>query len=485
MRDILKAGLKVGAATLASLLGWVVAGKLFALTLGAAGVGLFGLLRQLLQNLTLIGTFNGQTALVQGVASRGTENEQLSYSASVLKIQMLLSGGLALVLLVGAPWLGPWLIPHHPQAVRLLLWLALAMLIMVGQTFVIGILNGYRMVNELVKAQLLGPISVILLVFPMIWLVRKGYPSGYVLMLGGPAIFVSLAAFRSVRRVARFPKLGGWHIDRGDRASFFGMSVVLLLSGVVTTGTQFFQSWLVAKRLGLAMAGQYWVAWSLSMSYVTLVLGSFATFYMPSLSSLKEPEERRSLIRSYLGLSLLAMPLLVSAVVVGKPLVIHGMFSRALLPSLKVMRWMLIGDFFKGISWVLAFPMLAFRDMKWFFWTDVLFSLSLAISAFLWLTGGGGVEGLGFLFVVLYVAYLIVMIYYVRAHHGFRVGREEIQRFFAGLSMILFLSFLTWRDISLRVLPIGSFFLLGGLFLWLSLPRSTWRHAMTWLKERK
>src|SRR5438128_1102782 len=106
-RDILGAGLKVGLATLAGLLGWVVAGKVLAVTLGASGVGLFGLLRQLLQNLTVLASFNGQSALVQGIASRATKEEQKRFAGSVLRIQILLAGAIAVLLLLAAPWIGP------------------------------------------------------------------------------------------------------------------------------------------------------------------------------------------------------------------------------------------------------------------------------------------------------------------------------------------------------------------------------------------
>ena len=425
MRDILRAGLKVGLATLASLLGWVVAGKVLALTLGAAGVGLFGLLRQLLQNLTLVGSLSGQTALVQGIASRPTGPDQNRYAGSVLRVQALIAGTVALGLLLLAPWLGPWLIPH-PQAVALLRWLAVAMLVMVAQTFVVGLLNGHRLINELVKSQMLGPLAVMVLIFPMVWLVRGGYPSGFVLMLGGPAVIVTLAAARAARNAGWLPAMLEWGINRADVASFFRMSGVMLIAGAVTTGTQFFISWLVAKWMGLAQAGQFWTAWTLSMAYVTLVLGSLGTYYMPSLTRLSDPEERRALISNYLRLSLIAMPLLVSLVIVFKPWVIRGMFSSALLPALQVMRWMLIGDLFKGLSWVLAFPMLAFSEMKWFFWTEALFSLGTAGGAWIWLSSGGGIEGLGVIFLILYSLYLPMMVYYVRIKHGFKLNQNTV-----------------------------------------------------------
>jgi O-antigen/teichoic acid export membrane protein len=473
MFDILKAALKVGVATLAGLLGWVVAGKILALTLGAAGVGLFGLLRQLLQNLTLIGSLNGQLALVQGIASRTTRGTQLRFAGSVFHIQVILGGALAAALLVLAPWLGPWLIPDS-RSVALLRWLALAMVVTVAQAYWIGLLNGHRLINSLVKSQMLGPIAVLLLVFPMVWLVRRGYPFGFVLMLGGPAAVITFSAAWSARQAAWMPEMWAWGIDRNDALVFFRMSAVLLVAGVVTTGAQFFESWLVARRLGLAEAGQFWTAWAISMSYVTLVLGSLGSYYMPSLSRLADPEARRCLIRSYLGLSLIAMPVIASLLIVIKPWIIRGMFSPALLPALKVMRWMLIGDFFKGLAWVLAFPMLALNDMKWFFWSEVGFSFGMAGAAWLWLSRRGSIEGLGLIFMLLYIVYLLVMVIYVRARHGFIWGRGEAVQFFVGLALVVLLSVVTWADNQVKWLPFGLFTLLGGTYLLLNIGSSSW-----------
>lgn len=453
MREILRSTLKVGAATFASLLGWVVAGKIISLQLGAAGVGLFGLLRHLLQYLVVFATLNGQMALVQGIASRDVE-AQGRFAGTVFRIQASLSLGLASLLLLGAPWLGPLLIPH-PQAAALLRWLALALLAASSQAYFIGLLNGLRRIDDLVKSQAMGPLVVIGLIFPMIWLIRGGYAAGFALMLTLPGVAITLAAIWCVWQKDEFSLLLGGRFHRSDADYFIRMSAVLLATGLFTSGTQYFQSWIVARRLGLEQSGQFWVAWALSMSYVTLLLGSYSTFYMPSLSRLADPEARRALMRSYLRLSLVAMPVLVSLVILFKPLLIHLMFSHELLPSLKVMRWMLIGDYFKGISWVLAFPMLAFREMRWFFWTEVLLSLGMLACIWAWVAHGGSVEGLGALFMALYIFYALLMSLYVRRQHGFQWHRFELAWLLAGVALVLTSSLLSWSAIRLTMLHFG------------------------------
>lgn len=483
MRDILKASIKVGFATLASLLGWVVAGKIIALQLGAAGVGIYGILRQLLQNLTLVGSLNGQTALVQGISSRTEKGDQLSYSGSVLKIQIIVAGTLLIVLLISAPWLGPMLIPH-PDAVALLRLLSVAMLIAVAQAFVVGVLNGHRLINELVKSQIVGPITVLILLFPMIWLVRGGHPFGLVLMLAGPGAVVTVAATWAVRRNGWFPEVKKWVIRKPDLKSFFKISSVMLVAGVITTGTQFAQSWLVAHYLSLAEAGMFWTAWTLSMTYLTLVLGSLGTYYMPSLSRLHDINERETLVRTYLHLCLFVMPVLVSSVIVIKPFVVNAMFSSALLPSLKVMRWMLIGDLFKGISWVLAFPMLAFGEMKWFFWTEVLFSAGLALTAWIWMASGGGIEGLGVLFMVLYLIYMPVMGLYIYKMHGFKFKAMEVKGFVGAVLLIVFNSALNWNKIRVDFIGLGAFIFAAFVYIYAFQRLTKWNAWSIWRNIR-
>jgi len=470
MRDILLAALKVAAATLANLLGWMLAVKIISVQLGAAGVGLFGILRQLLQYLVVVATFAGHTALIQGIASR-TDEAQRRFAESVQTLMVLMAAGVAFLLLLGAPILAPSLIPH-PQAVLLLRWLALAVLCMSAQTLYTSVLTAYRLLNQLVVSQLVGPACALLLVLPMVMLVRAGDSSGFVLMLGLPPAAVAMAAFWAARKAGRLPAFRA-AIDKQDAAYFFRMSSVLLTTGMLNTGAQYFMNRIVAARLGLEMAGYYWVAWTLSMAYVTLALGSFGNYYMPSLSRLQDPEERRALMRSYLQMAVVVMPVLVSLAILFKPLVVTIMFSASLLPALSVMRWMLIGDFFKGVSWVLSFPMLAFHELRWFFWTEVAFTLGLAGLGWAVLAAGGGVEWLGIMFLVLYLCYTAVMAYYAYASHGFLIRRSEAYRIALGAALVLVLSAMTWQHRELH----GGTILLGlgltGLFVVFSLRKVT------------
>jgi len=483
VREILGSGLKVAAATVASLLGWVVASKLLALQFGAAGVGTFGLLRQLLQNLLVLASLNGQTALVQGVAAAQSSEEKSKYAASVLVIQAGLCVFIIGTLLIFAPTLGPLLIAH-PEGSSLLRWLAIALVAVVAQSYVYGLLTGNGLLSQLVVAQLAGPLSVLLLVFPMLWLIRNGHASGYVLMLTGPAAAVAVAGGLAACRSRVWPANIRLKVHREHAARFLSTSSALLVTAGIATGVQYLQSWSIAKWLGLEQAGIFWSSWSLSMSYVTLVLGSLGTYYMPKLSQLRSPAERVELMRAYLRLCMTALPLLVATVVVFKPLIIQIMFSASLLPALKVMRWMLIGDLFKGVSWVLAFPMLAFAELRTFVLSELLFWVVLATGCFGWLLAGQNVEGFGAVFLVAYVLYFAGVLYYARSRHGYHVLRREIAHFGGGLALVLLVSVLCWNDTVVRLMPVAAFLCAAATFVCLAEPKFTWKTVWS-LASRK
>ena len=474
MRDILKAATKIGFGTLAGLLASVITGKVLALELGAAGIGLYGVLRQLLQTLTMVGTFNGQSALVQGIARRTTEIEQVRFSGSVFCLQMAMATTVALILLICAPWLGPMLIPHL-QAVAMLRWIAVAMLVSVANLYIIGLLNGYRLVDSIVKYQVYGVIATLLLVYPSVLLIRNGHTFGFLLMLVGSAAFITITASRFLRRLGHLPKIRDLAVRRNDATQFMGMSTALSIAGIVATGAQFAQSWIVAKWMGLEHAGQFWAAWTLSMSYLTLVLGAMGTYYLPSLSRITDSENRNELIRTYLKLVLMFVPLLVSIVILLKPWVIQLMFSSAMLPSLDIMRWMLIGDYFKAISYVMAYPMLAFNDMKWFLWSDIVFSLGMVGANFGWIASGGNMEGLGMIFMFAYISFLVVAISYMKIKNGFNVSYNEIVWFSSGLVLVILVSVSTWDSTAVSMKDLAYFLLFLVIYAAISLRNFDWR----------
>ena len=473
MFEILSSVFWVGLATVFNLLVWVIAGKVMAVMLGPVGVGVYGLLRQFAQNANVVSTFNGSTTLVQGLASLPAE-QRPAFARNVAIIFLGLGVVLGLGILLGASWLAPRLLGKEIP-VGVFRWMVIPLIGMSLSAFFLGVLNGYRQLKALVVCQALGPWSALALIYPAAIWIRSGGYWAYSLILGVPYALIGVSGAVVAFRKKWFTHLGGGTSEksfRRDSRRFFGLSTALLVGGCATTGLQFFINGMVVRKLGLAESGQFWVAWSLSMTYVTVLLSSLGAYYLPSLSGTRDSEVKKQLILTFTRLVLVVMPVLVTLVIVLKAECVRLMFSGDLLPSLKVFRWMLIGDMFKVLSWVWAFPMLAYAEGKTFLVLEVITNLIWGVLACIGFHLFPSIEYLGQLFCVIYLLYSSVTMMYLWFRHSIRLPLVLWFALLRGVAVIVVASVLFWNQS--RLSPGRSLIalVLAALNLWISISKS-------------
>ncbi len=449
MRDLLKAIFKTGSGSVASLGLGMIAVKIMAVILGPSGVGLFSLLRQTQQTALTVAVLNGQMAVVQGVASReGRARDE--YLSTVLWIQVVIGATVSFVLLVFAPQITRWVISQtDPKTVEMIRWLSLTIILGVIHTYLTSLLNGYRAIGRVALVQVSNFGMMALLAFPAAWLMKAGYPIAFTWLL-------TASTFTAAGLSFWFALRSGWlawlregmrrNFSRPAAQHFFYLAGTMLITGFIGAGVPLAVRALVAHQFGLHGAGIFDVAWTLSMAYVTLILTSFSTYYLPTLSQTVDPGARVDLIRRVLRLAMLLMVPLVVTVITLKPLVVKLLYSGEFLPALQIMRWMLIGDYFKVVSWVFSFTMIAYADMKTFFWTEVLWGGLTLGCALLVLQGLNSLQGIGVNFLALYVAYLAYTLFYVRRRHHLILDRPVVLQWLVGLVLVIGASVQTWNE---------------------------------------
>jgi len=472
MREILKAFFKTGSGSAANVVLTVVALKIMAAVLGPAGIGLLSLLRQIQQTALTAGTLSGQTALVQGASSERGQDRQ-DYLRSVLLLFLVGGVLMAAALIVFAPWLAHRVTGKDDAAtVSLVRWLALPVFLNTLLVYSSSVLNVERAIGRLAIVQAGTGLGLALSAYPAALAVQYGHDLAFIGMIS-----VSMVMGAGLGFV--FLWQGGWllpilsELSQGFRREaarhFFSFAGTTAVTALVATGTLLVLRALVVNQAGLPGAGIFDAAWTLSMGYVMLVLTSFQTYYLPTLTQTEVSESRVALMQRIFRLSTLIMILLVTAVIVLKPLVISLLYSTEFTASLTIMRWMLIGDYFKVTSWIFAMPMLAYADMKTFFWTEIIWN-----AAFLGLAAGmvvatHSLEGIGVAFVLTYLTYLAYTFHYARTRHCLKLQRPMVLCWLGGLALILGASWQTW--LSTRVMwPSAALWMGAGFgFAWLAL----------------
>lgn len=490
MFEILSAVIKTGSGTFFTLILGILSTKIFAVNLGTSGIGLFSLLRQTRDTFLSVTTFHGGTALVQGLASR-KNNERRQYSFVVLIIMIISTSVAVLILLIFAPLIAQYVIhQNNPQYTALIRWLSLSVILGTLMMYLGGLLNGYRAIGRLALVTVVPAIITAILAYPTTYLVNQGNLAAFVWIM-------ALSSATGVLVAIMFVKREGWlsiarpigealkRENTFPAASYFlSFAFTTVITGLANTWTALVVRSMIVSQKGLSAAGIFDVAWTLSMMYISLALSSFGTYYLPTLSQCKDTEARINLIRRVMRLTLLLVVPLITAVIVLKPFVIHLLYSDQFLESLKIIRWMLIGDYLKATSWVFGVTITASADKKTLLITELLWQAGFLGLSALSLFVFQSLEGIGMAFAVLYLCYLLYTGYYAYTRHHFLPSGNMALKWLVGLLLLIGASALTWSQEQLNWFVIIAGVILALTYSGLSLGLSGLARGILFVRQK-
>jgi len=156
------------------------------------------------------------------------------------------------------------------------------------------------------------------------------------------------------------------------------------------------------------------------MTYIGFVLMAMGTDYYPRLTAaMHDHAAVNRMVNEQTEVALLLAGPVFLAMMGLAPWVIELLYSRSFHPAADVLRWMVLGDVLKVVSWPLGFIILAAGDGRTFMLTE-----SLAVGVFVLLTWLGlpmlGVAATGVAFVGMYVVHLPMVYWLARRRTGFR-----------------------------------------------------------------
>lgn len=485
MLEIFKALLKTGSGSLASLVFGFVTMKIMAVTIGPNGVGLFSQLQSIQQTFTTVGTLGGQTALVQGLCSREDEKRD-TYLTTVL-LFFCLGAVLTTIVLVGfASGLAPLMLggQKDEQTIGLIRWVAVPVSLAVVLTFLSGVINGFRGLGLLALVQVINAVVSMLLAYPVASLVKADYPIAFVAMTSLSLISSVIFSFYVAYRAGWLKPLFPFKVQLNLEASkhFLGLAGATLITALLGSGTLLAVKSLIVQQQGLAGVGCFDAAWRCSQVYIMIVLSSFGTYYLPALSGTYDLEKRVLLIERVLRFFTLIMVPLVTSVILLKPLLIQVLYTSEFADSLKIIKWMLIGDYFKIASWVFAMPMQAYADVKAFFWTELLWNTIFINLSLLSLIFWGDLEGIGFSYLLAYIFYFTVVHHYSNKQK-ILLAKKTIWQWLIGLAIVLGVSWATWDSTTIQAKAIILFIPMSTVFSWLILTKYERKKLITNFKS--
>lgn len=459
-RAILRSSAIMGSASAINIALGLVRIKVVAVLLGPVGVGLLGLYNSLTQtasNVAALGIGKVGTRQMAEAHAQGDAAAVRSARSALLWGTLALAalGGLLLWLLrepVARLTLGPG---SDPSTVG---WIALAVALTVAAGSQTAYLTGLRRIGDLARLTVLSAIAGTIASIALLWF--WGASALLALVLIGPALSVVLGHIF----VARAAPI--WDIERPGPAlvprwrELVRLGVPFMLTGVIVTAGFLAVRSMVQHDLGSVALGHYQAAWAISMTYIGFVLGAMGNDYYPRLVAvINDREAAVRLVNEQTEVALLLTGPAMVAMLGCAPWVIALLYTSEFGPSVEILRWQLLGDMFKVMSWPLGFILVAAGAGRTYVLTE-----SIGMGVYVAVVGLGlaaiGLMSTGIAYLVMYLVYLPTVWWLAGRRIGFRWTRAVIlQACGILLAALTVEAFARWSDLAGAIVGVS----LGGI----------------------
>jgi len=396
-----------GAMSIVTMVAALLRGKVMAMCLGPAGVGLSGILNQVVALESQVLALGLPTVVVKSVA--GADVEARPKVESVIARLALALGVFGLVLgLVLSPLVAVATFKsfeHLPLVIAASLAVPAAILTSIW----CAVIQGRGEVGFLARSQAAFAVVSALVAVPLIW-----YGG-----LAGLGVSVVLAALIPVAGLwSRRPRhLTAASDDKGIRDSLVRAGLSIIATIAIAQVAAYATRMVVVNQLGVFEAGLYQAALAVSGGLPGFVFSAMALDYYPRISAAKDGEEMVRVTNMQVQASMvIATPLFVGMIVFGGQL-LDFYYTEEFLGATELMAWMTASVAFRVISWPAGYWLVAKATPKEYLLIEGPAAL-LAPLVTIGLLPLAGLAGAGLAMVLSALVYALVIITFMRRRGG-------------------------------------------------------------------
>lgn len=398
-----KASIATAIAQAVRLLGGLIVIKVIAINLGPEGFGRLGHFMSVIAILSVLaggGLLNG---IVKYVAEYKNSPDKLyPFLSNALTYSLIFSSLLFVGILFSAKQISLMLF-NHAGFTQLIVLLGIIQFLFGMVTFCNGTINGLRQTARFAKVTTVGtmlglPVSCYLIV-------RYGF-NGAVVGLAVINASLLLPAVLELRKLGIFKDIR-LTLNRPDTIKLSKFSLMQMISLATMPLAEMYIRNLIAHDAGWHEAGLWQSLMRLSSVYVGFFTTFLAAYYMPTLSGIFDKGQVFKYVSKYLIAIGCIFALIATAVYVFRSYVFMLIFSKEFVMPADYVRFQLLGDLFKIMSYIIGFLIVAKAKARLYILGELI-QTSLYLGVATWLINVRGISAVFSAYAVSNFIYFIV-----------------------------------------------------------------------------
>jgi len=422
-RAIFRATSVMGGGAVLTMVIRLIRTKVLAVLLGPSGTGLMGLYQQVTGLTATLSGFGIPLAGVRQIAVSAGSGDAVRVAVTERTVWRVawVTGTLGMALQLGlAGPLGKWTFGDTEH------WRAIMVLSVVP--FLAALagargarIQGLRRIGDLARQGVLGALGGAVSGIFLVWAFGYG---GIVPSLVAMAVVALVVVHRYASRIRLEPIRLSWRETGVEARALLRLGFSFMGSGIAATVATYLVAAMISRRLGVEANGLYLAAWALSGLYANFVLQAMGADYYPRLAAVcSRRKQMIAMVNRQAEIALLVAVPGIVATLAFAPVAIRLFYTAEYTGAYAVMRWLILGVFFRLVSWPLGYILLAQGAAGLFLGTE-LFHQAVYVVLVLVLIGRFGLPGVGAAFALLYLLYSVLILTIVTRLFGFRYARD-------------------------------------------------------------
>lgn len=429
----------------------IIRTKFVAILLGPIGMGINGLLLSTTNLVNSITGFGLRTSAVRDIARayESKNEERISIVTAVMRRLVWITGFLGMVIvLVFAKQFSIWTF-HNTDYIWAFRIVSLTLLFGQLQTGQNVLMQGTFHYKYIANSTIWGSLLGLFVSVPLFYFFREKAIAPVLLIVSAASLFLS---WHYSRKIPIRPAKVTMKEVLSEGRVMIVLGFAVAMSGILREGKSYITRIFISSNGLLADVGMYSAGIHIATQYINVILNAMSADYSPRLSAVSDNFDNfiETINRQNKLMITIITPLILALIVFIRPFVLV-LYSKEFLDITGMIEWIMLGMFFRTMSWCLSFTVVAKGEAKAFFWNE---SLSTVYSLLLFMLGYKLLHftGIGMGYCLSYIIYTIQFYIICRRKYGFRYTQENIKLLLIQILFVFLVFFVlkllgysTWR----------------------------------------
>lgn len=391
-RSIVKGTAIFGGTQVFNILINVIRGKLVAMILGPAGMGVTAIFSSAISPIQQFSTFGLPYSAVQGISSENNEERKRNIVRSFRIIMRIAACIGSIITIMLSPLLSELSFGNKDYTWSFV-FLSLAVFFFALNQGCNTVLQGYRRLKSLALCSIVGSIAGLVVCIPLYYFygVEGVIPSMILL-----ALISYLVSYYGIRKIKLKTAFLSWKCVWDDCKNMVALGLTMMIAVVLGNLYVFSLNSFIRFFGSLADVGLFQAANTIINQYMGMVFAAMATDFYPHLSSIiKDRNKTIELVKEQGEITLFVVAPIAVLIIITAPLIIEILLTHDFISVLSIIKYMGLGAIAKAAVFPLGYLSIAHGDKAYYFMMEGVFANVKGFVVFAGFYYLWGFEGLG------------------------------------------------------------------------------------------